>query len=147
MTPVYDVSPSSQPEFVSPHPNVVDYLDADIDDIDPQYCTVHNILGAGSPPGLTVCQVATALHLQIEGKLASFTEAERHKPWHRTMLKEIDSIENNKMWRLVPLLPSHRPIRLKWVCKLKKNVVSEVVKHKARLVMKGYIQQQGVDFE
>jgi hypothetical protein len=61
------------------------------------------------------------------------------------MLEEIDSIESNKIWRLVPLPPGHHPIGLKWVYKLKKNVTDEVIKHKARLVAKGYVQQQRVD--
>jgi hypothetical protein len=36
---------------------------------------------------------------------------------------------------------------LKWVYKLKKNATDAVIKHKVRLVMNRYVQQQGVDFE
>ena len=43
--------------------------------------------------------------------------------------------------------PGHRAIGLKWVFKLKRNEKEEVVKHKTRLVVKGYVQIQGVDFE
>jgi hypothetical protein len=60
---------------------------------------------------------------------------------HRTMLDEIESIESNKTWRLVPLPPGHRPIGPKWVYKLKKDATGNVVKHKARLVAKVYIHQ------
>jgi hypothetical protein len=63
------------------------------------------------------------------------------------MLEEIESIENNKTWRLVTLRCGHRSIRLKWVYKLKKDAAGEVVKHMAQLVAKGYVQQQGVDFD
>jgi hypothetical protein len=63
------------------------------------------------------------------------------------MLEEMDSIENNSTWRLVPLPPGHRPIGLKWVYKTKRNAAGDVVKHKARLVAKGYVQQAGVDFD
>ena len=45
------------------------------------------------------------------------------------------------------MLSGHRAIRLKWVFKLKRNEKGEVVKHKALLVVKGYVQKQGVDFE
>jgi hypothetical protein len=41
----------------------------------------------------------------------------------------------------------HRPITLKWVFKLKKNEARGVVKHKARLVMCGFIQQEGIDYD
>jgi hypothetical protein len=42
-----------------------------------------------------VRQVAAALHLHIEGEPSTFTEAERHQPWHRVMLEEVNSIESN----------------------------------------------------
>jgi hypothetical protein len=63
------------------------------------------------------------------------------------MLEEIESIESNKTWRLVTLPHGHHPVGLKWVYKLKKDAAGEVVKHKVWLVAKGYIQQQGVDFD
>ena len=63
------------------------------------------------------------------------------------MLEEMNSIESNQTWRLVPLPPGHRPIGLKWVYKVKKNAAGNVIKHKARLVAKGYVQQPGVDFD
>jgi hypothetical protein len=63
------------------------------------------------------------------------------------MLEDIESIESNKTWQLVTLPRGHRPIGLKWVYKLKKDAVGKVVKHKVRLVAKGHIQQQGVDFD
>lgn len=36
---------------------------------------------------------------------------------------------------------------LEWVYKMKKNAEGEVIKHKARLLAKGYVQKQGIDFE
>jgi hypothetical protein len=39
------------------------------------------------------------------------------------------------------------PIDLKWVFKAKKDESRCVVKHKAQLVTKGYVQRLGVDFE
>jgi hypothetical protein len=40
----------------------------------------------------------------------------------------------------------HRLITLKWVFKLKKNEAKEVVKHKMRLVARGFVQQEGIDY-
>jgi hypothetical protein len=40
----------------------------------------------------------------------------------------------------------HRAIGLKWVLKLKRNEDGQVVKHKTRLVAKGYVQKEGIDF-
>ncbi|WVZ96400.1 hypothetical protein U9M48_042040 [Paspalum notatum var. saurae] len=63
------------------------------------------------------------------------------------MQEEINSIEENKTWKLVDQPPRYRPIGLKWVFKLKKDAAGRVVKHKARLVAKGYVQKEGVDFD
>lgn len=63
------------------------------------------------------------------------------------MIEEMESIEGNSTWRLVPLPAGHRPIGLKWVYKVKTDSAGNVVKHKARLVAKGYVQQQGIDFD
>ncbi|WVZ76853.1 hypothetical protein U9M48_024780, partial [Paspalum notatum var. saurae] len=63
------------------------------------------------------------------------------------MLDEILSIEENNTWRLVDPHAGQRPIGLKWVYKLKKDAAGSIVKHKAPLVAKGYVQQAGIDFD
>lgn len=80
-------------------------------------------------------------------ELASYEQAVKEKPWRDAMQQEIDAIEKNNTWRLVDLPPGHKPIGLKWVYKLKKDASGNVVKHKARLVTKGYVRKQGIDFE
>jgi hypothetical protein len=60
---------------------------------------------------------------------------------------EINSVEHNKTWELVNLQAGHQAIRLKWVFKLKRDEVGEVIKHKAQLVPRGFVQQAGVDFD
>ena len=63
------------------------------------------------------------------------------------MEQELKYIEQNRTWELVPLLDGHRPIILKWVFKLKKDELGAVIKHKARLVARGFIQQEGIDYD
>lgn len=63
------------------------------------------------------------------------------------MQKELEAIEKNSTWSLCTLPAGHKAIGLKWVFKLKKNTAGEVIKHKAWLVAKGYVQRHGVDFE
>jgi hypothetical protein len=58
-----------------------------------------------------------------------------------------DEVHLNQIWSLEDLPRGHRAIGLKWVYKLKRNEEGVMVKHKACLVAKGYVQRQGVDFE
>jgi hypothetical protein len=63
------------------------------------------------------------------------------------MLEEMKAIEDNETWELVDPLPSCRPIGLKWVYKAKRDEHRAIVKNKARLVARGFIQREGIDFE
>ncbi|XP_052735227.1 uncharacterized mitochondrial protein AtMg00820-like [Vigna angularis] len=67
--------------------------------------------------------------------------------WREAMMKEIKSIEKNNTWKLVNLPPNKQCIGVKWVFKTKLNPDGTVSKHKARLVARGFLQQQGVDFK
>jgi hypothetical protein len=57
------------------------------------------------------------------------------------MLKEMKSIKGNGTWYLAELPPGRRAIGLKWVYRVKRNEHGDIVKHKARLVVKGYAQR------
>lgn len=41
----------------------------------------------------------------------------------------------------------HKAVGLEWVYKLKQDTNGVIIKHKARLVVKGYVQRQGIDLE
>lgn len=62
------------------------------------------------------------------------------------MDNEIEAIERNKTWDLVPLPAGSKSIGVKWIYKTKYNEKGEIEKHKTRLVAKGYAQQHGIDF-
>ena len=56
-------------------------------------------------------------------------------------------MEKNKTWELIDLPANHCPITLKWVFKLKKDKKGAMTKHKARLVARVFIQQEGIDYD
>jgi hypothetical protein len=59
----------------------------------------------------------------------------------------MDAIEKNCTWELTDLPRGHSAITLKWVFKLKRDEASVIVKHKARLVARGFVQWEGIDFD
>jgi hypothetical protein len=63
------------------------------------------------------------------------------------MNEEIDQIEKNNTWELVPRPEDKNVIGSKWVFKNKMNEKGKVVRNKARLVYKGYAQVEGQDFD
>lgn len=69
------------------------------------------------------------------------------KQWRQAMGSEYQSLMQNNTWTLVKLPPGVKPIKCKWVFKKKKDEHGNVIKHKARLVIKGCSQKPGIDFQ
>eukprot|EP00253_Pinus_taeda_P003187 PITA_03187 len=63
------------------------------------------------------------------------------------MDEELEQIKKNNIWELVPGPKDKNVIGTKWIFKNKLNENGEVIRNKARLVCKGYAQQEGIDFE
>ena len=63
------------------------------------------------------------------------------------MEQELKFVKQNRTCELVPLPDGHRPITLKWVFKFKKDELGVVIKPKARLVARGFVQQEGIDYD
>jgi hypothetical protein len=63
------------------------------------------------------------------------------------MDEELDQIEKNDTWELVPRPKDKNVIDTKWVYRNKLNEDGHVTRNKARLVCKGYAQVEGIDFE
>jgi hypothetical protein len=63
------------------------------------------------------------------------------------MQSEMDAIEKNCTWELADLPRGHNAITLKWVFKLKRDEAGAIIKHKAHLVARGFMQREGIDFD
>jgi hypothetical protein len=63
------------------------------------------------------------------------------------MQSEMDAVEKNCTWELADLPHGHSAITLNWVFKLKRDEAGAIVRHKARLVARGFVQREGIDFD
>jgi hypothetical protein len=125
-----------------------DRIDVAHDDPPLYYRTVDDILGDQAVmPGSVQRNIDVELHLTHTGEPCSLPEAEGDTAWRAVMQPEIGSIEHSHRRELVDLPAGHRPITMKWVFKLKKNEAGEVVKHTTRLIARGFVQQEGIDYD
>ncbi|KAH9801106.1 hypothetical protein KPL71_000900 [Citrus sinensis] len=83
------------------------------------------------------------------------TRERRLPAWHSeyvteinmtAMQEEIEALHKNKTWELVPLPRGRKAIGNKWVYKVKRDGNDQVERYRARLVVKGYAQKEGIDF-
>nr|GEZ52576.1 retrovirus-related Pol polyprotein from transposon TNT 1-94 [Tanacetum cinerariifolium] len=63
------------------------------------------------------------------------------------MQEELHEFECLKVWELVPRPDKVMVITLKWIYKVKLDELGGILKNKARLVTRGYRQEEGIDFE
>ena len=78
---------------------------------------------------------------------SSFSLAAKQEVWRSAMKEEISAILRNNTWTMVKPNKDIRPIGVKWVFRVKKDSMGKVVRYKIRLVVKGYAQKQGIDYD
>ena len=66
--------------------------------------------------------------------------------WLQAMQSEWDSLKSNKTWKLVYPPPNRSILKGRWVFKKKLGVDGKVARYKARWVVKGFLQRQGIDY-
>ena len=79
----------------------------------------------------------------------SFLEVQSHKDkdcWIKAMQEEMNSLWKNDTYKLTELEKGRKTLKNKWVFKLK-NDDKKLLKYKARLVVKGFDQNKGIDFD
>ena len=59
----------------------------------------------------------------------------------------MESLQKNNTYELVKLSKGRKALKNKWVYKLKKDGKGNLVKYKTRLVVKGFSQKKGIDFD
>ena len=62
------------------------------------------------------------------------------------MKTKVEALELNQTWAIVDLPPNIKPIRCKWVYKIKRLLDGSVKHYKACFVAKGYAQTERIDY-
>jgi len=61
--------------------------------------------------------------------------------------EELHQFERNKVWHLVPQPKDRTIIGTKWVFRNTLDELGTVTRNKVRLVVQGYNQEEGIDYE
>ncbi|GJY09160.1 retrovirus-related pol polyprotein from transposon TNT 1-94 [Tanacetum coccineum] len=75
------------------------------------------------------------------------TRLQLHEQALFSMQEELNEFEHLEVWELVPRPDKVMVITLKWIYKVKLDELRGILKNKARLVARGYRQEEGIDFE
>ena len=67
--------------------------------------------------------------------------------WKEAMNEEYDSLMENDTWSLAVLPDDRVPLGGKWVFKRKLDAAGQVVRYKARYVVRGFQQKHGIDYD
>ncbi|XP_070040594.1 uncharacterized mitochondrial protein AtMg00820-like [Nicotiana tomentosiformis] len=68
--------------------------------------------------------------------------------WQEAIQFELDSLAKHEVFRsVVQTSNGVKPVGYKWVFVRKRNEKNEVQRYKARLVVQGFLQRPGVDYE
>ena len=85
----------------------------------------------------------------LEDEPQSFKEAMSSPEapyWKEPINDEVESILQNHTWELVDVPPCSKHLGYKWIFKKKMKADGSIDKYKARLVIEGYKQKEGLDY-
>nr|GEW96772.1 putative ribonuclease H-like domain-containing protein [Tanacetum cinerariifolium] len=67
--------------------------------------------------------------------------------WIESMQEELIQFKRLDVWVLVPAPYNIKPLTLKWLFKNKHDEENTIIQNKTRLVVRGYRQEEGIDFK
>ncbi|GKA88181.1 retrovirus-related pol polyprotein from transposon TNT 1-94 [Tanacetum coccineum] len=77
----------------------------------------------------------------------TYKDALTQSCWIKAMQEKLNEFERLRVWELIPRPDKVMVITLKWIYKVKLDELGGILKNKARLVARGYHQEEGIYFE
>ncbi|GKC49705.1 retrovirus-related pol polyprotein from transposon TNT 1-94 [Tanacetum coccineum] len=114
---------------------------------------LEQVIGEPSRPVLTRNQLRTEGDMCMYALTVStmepknVNEAMTDPAWIESMQEELLQFKRLDVWVLVPPSDNIKPFTLKWLFKNKHDEENTVIRNKTRLVVRGYRQEEGIDFE
>ncbi|CAL8169438.1 unnamed protein product [Prunus armeniaca] len=91
---------------------------------------------------------ATMLTSVIEPEAPTYFKAAAAQPkWQQAMAEEIQALQLQGTWNLVPHPPDKNIVGCTWIYKIKRNSNGTISRYKARLVAQGFSQEHGLDYD
>nr|GEU32518.1 hypothetical protein [Tanacetum cinerariifolium] len=141
-------------ELLTPPPSV-DHLAPEFIALIADVVTLEPAASTSSPSSITVDQDAPSLsnsRTTIEPQSSiipnnTYNDAITQSYWIGEMQEELNEFECLEVWELIPRPDKVMVITLKWIYKVKLDELGGILKDKARLVARGYCQEEGINFE
>ncbi|KAD2393347.1 hypothetical protein E3N88_40324 [Mikania micrantha] len=111
---------------------------------------LEQILGDLSKGVQTRSQISNfCLHAAFLSQIepSKYQEALKDNNWVEAMQDELLQFKRQNVWTLCPLPDGKYPIGTRWVFRNKTDDRGIVIKNKARLVVQGYCQEEGIDYD
>ena len=103
-----------------------------------RYISIHSIYDETN----LLCSELCLLFVEVP---SSYSLAAK-QVWRSAMKEEISAILRNNTWTMVKPRKDIRPIGVKWVFRVKKDIMGKMVRYKARLVVKGHSIKEGIEY-
>ncbi|GJW34470.1 retrovirus-related pol polyprotein from transposon TNT 1-94 [Tanacetum coccineum] len=138
------VDPSNMHTFYQPYPYEFQWT---------KDHPLEQVIGEPSRPVLTRNQLRSDGDMCMYALTVSTVEPKNVKEamtdpaWIESMQEELLQFKRLDVWVLVPLPDNIKPLTLKWLFKNKHDEENTVIRNKSRLVVRGYRQEEGIDFE
>jgi len=78
---------------------------------------------------------------------ANYRSALADANWRAAMMAEYQALVDNDTWRLVPRPPGANVVTGKWIFRHKFHADGSLARHKARWVVRGFSQREGIDYD
>ncbi|KAD5318024.1 hypothetical protein E3N88_17970 [Mikania micrantha] len=111
---------------------------------------LEQILGDLSKGVQTRSQISNfCLHAAFLSQIepSKYQEALKDNNWIEAMQDELLQFKRQNVWTLCPLPDGKYPIGTRWVFRNKTDDRGIIIKNKARLVVQGYCQEEGIDYD